>query len=422
MDNNNNFSALAVQNTIHLMNGDQHLNIQKDTNPELFETVFKLIEEGNVDELKTRFGDIKAELEKYTKGNFIKGAGGHMFMKGDDEAIPMMLARKLLKFHDENLDFMPLVRFWKKLKLNPSNEVKEHLYAFLEHNNIPVTELGDVICEKGVKQLEDGTLVDIHTQKIDNSIGMIVIMDRDKVDDDRHQTCSFGLHVGAPDYVRNHWNSDVIVDVEVSPTDFVAIPSDYNNTKARVCRYKVLGLSKETKNGLLYKVEFNIKQDLPVTEVSIPVKIDKVKQQKVSKPKDLIPVLKQGRYYTGITKNGNEEMIFIFNGKDDIDMLNVTKETFTKISLLKTDWLKAELLNKSDMITWMNSCIVGEAFVQKQDIIKVLSDFTKKTAKEIVEYVSFKTDLWQGADIKKMGKDKKALIKKAIYNLYTYKK
>jgi hypothetical protein len=35
-----------------------------------------------------------------------------------------------------------------------------------------------------------------------------------------------------------------MLEVEVNPGDVVAIPSDYNHSKIRVCRYKVLGVVK----------------------------------------------------------------------------------------------------------------------------------------------------------------------------------
>jgi hypothetical protein len=36
---------------------------------------------------------------------------------------------------------------------------------------------------------------------------------------------------------------DKILDVEVSPADVVAVPTDYNGTKMRVCRFKVVAES-----------------------------------------------------------------------------------------------------------------------------------------------------------------------------------
>lgn len=238
-------SAVAVNNTIQLFFKDEKINVQKDQSPELFERVLKLLRDGNIEEIKRSFFEIKAELERYTKGKFHVGDGGNMYLKGDSEPIPAIIAKKLKEMRDQELDFMPLVRFWKKLKENPDPGVKEQLYAFMQHNHIPITPLGDVICEKGVKETKNGTLIDMHSGTIDNSIGMVVEVPRDSVDKDPNKTCSTGLHVGAPDYVRNHWNSDVIVEVEVHPRDYVAIPKDYNETKARVCRYKVIGIAKK---------------------------------------------------------------------------------------------------------------------------------------------------------------------------------
>ena len=249
---NKQFSALAVENTIHIHYGSDAINIQKENNPELFEKIFNMIVKQEVNELQKRFFEFKEELEKYTQGNFYFN-GNKLFLKGDSEEIPGLLAKKLTEAKDAGADFMPLIRFWKKLKQNPDERIKTQLYGFMTHNNIPITELGDVICEKGVDELENGKLVDCYTKTIDNTIGMVVRIPRDKVDADPNKTCSHGLHVGAPDYVRNIWSSGLIVEVLVDPKDFVSIPIDYNNTKARVCKYKVIGLAKkENTKKLIY--------------------------------------------------------------------------------------------------------------------------------------------------------------------------
>ncbi len=254
MKKNIDISAIAVNDTIQIFFGDQSINIQKNSdNKYLFESVFNLIKEQKLDELKERFFEIKEAIEKYTKGNFAKKETGELCLKGDTEPIPTMLAKKLLEFKDAGLDFMPLVRFWKKLKSNPDPKVKLQLYDFILHNKIPITELGDVICEKGVKEDKNGRLVDQRTGDFDNSIGMVVSMKRDLVNSNPNQTCEAGLHVAAPEFVRKHWGSGVLIEVEVNPADFVAIPTDYNETKARVCRYKVLGIApKDGRKMLLY--------------------------------------------------------------------------------------------------------------------------------------------------------------------------
>jgi hypothetical protein len=44
----------------------------------------------------------------------------------------------------------------------------------------------------------------------------------------------------------NHFGGDRIMIVKINPADVVSIPSDYNDTKGRACRYEVIGeLNKE---------------------------------------------------------------------------------------------------------------------------------------------------------------------------------
>lgn len=188
--------------------------------------------------------DIKGKIEKYSSNLFtVDTQKGEMYLKGDDKAMPELMTEKLLELEAAGENFMPLIRFWKKLKKNPSEESIKQLYGFMVHNGIGLTEAGDIVVEKGVSA-KNGILVDTHSRKIDNSIGETVEMDRSKVDSNPNETCSHGLHVGAPDYVRQYY-SGIIVKCSVNPMDVVAVPIDYNNTKMRVCKYTVLGYSDE---------------------------------------------------------------------------------------------------------------------------------------------------------------------------------
>ncbi|MCA9749499.1 MAG: hypothetical protein KC414_10365 [Romboutsia sp.] len=49
--------------------------------------------------------------------------------------------------------------------------------------------------------------------------------------------------------MRNVWSSDVVVECIVDPADVVSVPKDYNATKMRVCRYKVMGYSDKSRKG-----------------------------------------------------------------------------------------------------------------------------------------------------------------------------
>jgi hypothetical protein len=78
---------------------------------------------------------------------------------------------------------------------------------------------------------------------MDNSIGKIVEMERNEVDDNKDQTCSTGLHFCSQDYLPhfgNGYDSRVVI-LKINPADVVSIPSDYNNAKGRACKYEVVG-------------------------------------------------------------------------------------------------------------------------------------------------------------------------------------
>jgi hypothetical protein len=78
---------------------------------------------------------------------------------------------------------------------------------------------------------------------MDNSVGKIVEMERNEVDDNKDQTCSTGLHFCSQDYLPhfgNGYDSRVVI-LKINPADVVSIPSDYNNAKGRACRYEVVG-------------------------------------------------------------------------------------------------------------------------------------------------------------------------------------
>ena len=145
---------------------------------------------------------------------------------------------KLVSLIQAGKEVKPLVRFLEKLQMNPSNQTVENLYQFLEHGNIPLNENGNFLVYKAVR----ADYKDIHSGTFDNSIGSVCEMPRRKVNDNRNETCSHGLHVCSFDYLPHFASARGHVMVcEVDPADVVSIPVDYNNTKMRVCHYKVIG-------------------------------------------------------------------------------------------------------------------------------------------------------------------------------------
>lgn len=152
----------------------------------------------------------------------------------DDEALPNSLSTRVLEFYDNNLPFQPLLKFWRKLRNNPSFNSRQMLFKFLEHNGHPITTEGNFIAYRAVRE----DYKDKHTGTMDNSIGAVVELPRSQVDDNPNNTCSFGLHVATMSYAKDFGSK--VVDVEVDPADVVAVPTDYNGTKMRVCKFKVV--------------------------------------------------------------------------------------------------------------------------------------------------------------------------------------
>lgn len=152
----------------------------------------------------------------------------------DNEALPEALSERVLAFQKEQLPFEHLVKFARKLRKNPSFNSREQLFKFLEHNGHPITTEGNFIAYRGIRD----DFKDMHTGKFDNSPGQVCEMKREDVDDNPNNTCSRGLHVACYDYAKGFGQK--LVEVEVDPQDVVCVPTDYNGTKMRTCKFKVV--------------------------------------------------------------------------------------------------------------------------------------------------------------------------------------
>ena len=167
---------------------------------------------------------------------FMQYSGGAVLYKG--YPLHGYAVDKLLELIHKKLDPYPLAMFLEKLQSNPSQQTIEHLYTFLEYGRIPITKNGNFLVYKAVRK----DYKDIHSGKFDNSIGATPEVPRSYVDDRREVTCSRGLHVCSFEYLPSFVHADGHVMLcEVNPADVVSIPSDYNNTKMRVCKYRVVG-------------------------------------------------------------------------------------------------------------------------------------------------------------------------------------
>ncbi len=145
---------------------------------------------------------------------------------------------RILDMMREGFDAQPMLNFLNNLMNNPSKRAVDELYLFLEQTSLPITEDGHFLAYKKV----DENYLDFYTHTMDNSIGKVLEMARNTVDDDRDRTCSEGLHFCSLTYLPHyHGGRGRVMIVKINPADVVSIPSDYNNAKGRTCRYEVIG-------------------------------------------------------------------------------------------------------------------------------------------------------------------------------------
>jgi hypothetical protein len=178
--------------------------------------------------------DTGAAITSFTKGSIVI-KDNTVYYKG--QVVHNYLVDRILAFMREGLPHNPLVAFLENLLQNPSFRAVQELYAFLEAANLPITEDGCFLAYRKVT----ADYKDFYTGKNDNSIGAVVKMARNMVDEDKNRTCSYGLHFCSHSYLPHyHGGQGRVVIVKINPANVIAIPADYNNAKGRCCEYEVV--------------------------------------------------------------------------------------------------------------------------------------------------------------------------------------
>lgn len=176
-------------------------------------------------------------IRKDSEGNTlpITIVGGKVLYK--DRPVNNTVCQRIIEFMVEERSPEPLILFLEKLLLNPSSHSVKQLYKFLEANNVALTERGTILAWKRVR----ADFTDKHSGKILNMPGTFVEVPRNEVDDDFSNECSYGLHVGSFNFVKDfsYDRDDHILLLEIDPADVVSVPK-YDSTKMRVCKYYII--------------------------------------------------------------------------------------------------------------------------------------------------------------------------------------
>ena len=192
----------------------------------------------------------------YAKYEQIEVKDGSVFVSGD--VVRSIVADRIINFLADGIDCLPIFKFITRLHLNPSKRAVDELYTFLEHKHLPLTETGTFLAYKAVRQ----DFTDKHTGKFNNSVGNVLEMPRNKVDDDKNVGCSYGFHAGTLAYATNFaGGNDRMVLVEIDPADVVSIPTDCEFQKLRTCRYKVVAECERPLTEHVYESRFSTEND-----------------------------------------------------------------------------------------------------------------------------------------------------------------
>ena len=199
-----------------------------------YNKVLDAIKAGDWDTVKDVIEPKKVVLN-YGQGN-VSIQGETLFWKGAE--MHNALSKRMIQMLQDGFPIEPLVLFMENLLNNPSFRAVNELYGFLEKNSLPITPDGHFLAYKKVHN----DYMDIHSGTFNNSVGYVCEMERNKVDDNQNNTCSSGLHFCSKEYLNHFGGSDSrTMIVKINPADVVSIPTDYNNSKGRACKYVVIG-------------------------------------------------------------------------------------------------------------------------------------------------------------------------------------
>jgi len=193
--------------------------------------------------------DKPAAIARYTNG-LVSVYNDEVHYAG--KPVNGVITERILRFVNDGFDFKPLVAFLNNLYLNTDENVREKLYTFLENNNLAITEKGNFLAFKLVK--EDGSPIYHSAKFYDDKGGEVTqykvggrfTFPRERIVKTTGECSTEGLYVGnraywgnSFDVENNYIGEGRMLIVEVAPQDVCNIPHA-DATKIVVCNLLVL--------------------------------------------------------------------------------------------------------------------------------------------------------------------------------------
>lgn len=186
-----------------------------------------------IEELLTLLSPIKI-INKHGEGRVVVENGQVLF---NGEPVHNAITENIIWGLSKGFDVKPYMAFLEMLQENPSKRAVDELFGFIQRYKLVLTDDGYILAYKKVRP----NFLDIHSGTIDNSVGKVVQVKRNTVDDNFGVLCSEGLHCCSFEYLL-HYSSchdNRVLLLKIHPRDVVSIP-EQEAAKMRVCEYEVL--------------------------------------------------------------------------------------------------------------------------------------------------------------------------------------
>lgn len=157
------------------------------------------------------------------------------------------------------------VKRWKKApkSYNILHDVSDDTYECAKTessyaNNFKV--LGNLAeMYENIGSLSGNVYTDAHTGTMTIKMGEPVSMPREAVDPDNNNSCSYGLHLGNEDFMRNNMGyfGKVGVVALVNPKNVTSVPV-YDSGKMRTCEYLPISIAEIDENNHIVPVDIEV--------------------------------------------------------------------------------------------------------------------------------------------------------------------
>lgn len=204
-------------------------------------------------EIKQEVRIIEELEDRVRKSNLLEWRNDTIYFPIVSElSVPKELALSILDAEDANdsIKIETYKNFWTLMCLNPDEECRKNLFAFLMRHDFKIAKCGFFVAYRNVDVTRDKDVyTDHHSHTYRIRIGEMVTMPREDCDCSSKNECSRGLHLAGSNWLdRNYYGSQGLVCL-CAPNSVVAVPERSDYGKLRTCAYLPIDKLEYNTNG-----------------------------------------------------------------------------------------------------------------------------------------------------------------------------